>query len=138
MSHSHENKTTGLFQKYNKNDDGQLKYEEFKACLAEMNNGINLSDSEARAIFKDLDKTGSDSISSEEFYSFIPIINRFEYYDKDGDGEITTAELKQTFSEMGERATEEEIDGLMTEVDTNQNGKIDFMEFYQMTKKYQL
>ena len=138
MSHSHENKTTGLFQKYNKSDDGQLKYEEFKACLAEMNNGINLSDSEARAIFKDLDKTGRDSISSEEFYSFIPIINRFEFYDKDGDGEIATAKLKQTFLELGGNTSEEEIDRLMAEVDTNQNGKIDFMEFYEMTKKYHL
>ena len=118
--------------------DGQLKFEEFRTCLADLNNGIKVADSEARNIFNDLDNTGCGAISSEKFYSFIPIINRFEFYDKDGDGEIATAKLKQTFLELGGNTSEEEIDRLMAEVDTNQNGRIDFMEFYEMTKKYHL
>ena len=138
MSNNNNSKSTGLFHKYNMDSDGQLKFEEFRTCLADLNNGIKVADSEARNIFNDLDNTGCGAISSEKFYSFIPIINRFEFYDKDGDGEIATAKLKQTFLELGGNTSEEEIDRLMAEVDTNQNGRIDFMEFYEMTKKYHL
>merc|ERR1712155_188805 len=137
-SNNNNSKSTGLFHKYNMDSDGQLKFEEFRTCLADLNNGIKVADSEARNIFNDLDNTGCGAISSEKFYSFIPIINRFEFYDKDGDGEIATAKLKQTFLELGGNTSEEEIDRLMAEVDTNQNGRIDFMEFYEMTKKYHL
>ena len=101
-----------------------------------MNMEMHVSDEEARAIFDDLDEDGSGTISSKEFYSLIPIINRFQYYDRDGDGQISPEELKTTFEEMGDNFTDEEIDDLMDQVDTNRSGMIEFMEFYRLTKRF--
>ena len=101
-----------------------------------MNMEMHVSDEEARAIFDDLDEDGSGTISSKEFYSLIPIINRFQHYDRDGDGQISPEELKTTFEEMGDNFTDEEIDDLMDQVDTNRSGMIEFMEFYRLTKRF--
>ena len=139
MSNDHSslaNPLFGLFRRHDRNNDGQLEFEEFKACLNEMNMEMHVSDEEARAIFDDLDEDGSGTISSKEFYTLIPIINRFQYYDRDGDGQISPEELKTTFEEMGDNFTDEEIDDLMDQVDTNRSGMIEFMEFYRLTKRF--
>ena len=49
----------------------------------------------------------------------------FQRYDKDGDGFITKDELKEVLSKV-QTLTEADLEELMKDIDTDQNGKIDY------------
>lgn len=47
-------------------------------------------------------------------------------YDKEGQGFITTAVLKQILHEIDDELTDEELDGIIIEVDSDGSGTLDF------------
>ncbi|XP_066336426.1 calmodulin-like isoform X2 [Miscanthus floridulus] len=53
----------------------------------------------------------------------------FSLFDKDGDGTITTKELGTVMRSLGQSPTEEELQGMVDEVDADGSGAIDFQEF---------
>lgn len=54
----------------------------------------------------------------------------FSQFDKNGDGKLTAMELKAGISKIpGCTMTEEDVDNLMTVMDSNRNGFIDYTEF---------
>lgn len=59
----------------------------------------------------------------------------FSLFDRDGDGTITTKELGTVLRALGQNPTEEELRQMVNEVDTDQNGTIDFPEFLAMMHK---
>ncbi|KAA0725450.1 Calcium-binding protein 5 [Triplophysa tibetana] len=57
----------------------------------------------------------------------------FKEFDMDGDGEITTEELRCAMSKLlGEHMNEKEIDAVVREADNNGDGTVDFEEFVRM------
>ncbi|KAK2884816.1 hypothetical protein Q8A73_021290 [Channa argus] len=59
--------------------------------------------------------------------------NAFKEFDMDGDGEITTEELRQAMTKlMGEHMSQREIDSIVKEADDNGDGTVDFEEFVRM------
>ncbi|ERN01481.1 hypothetical protein AMTRI_Chr03g148140 [Amborella trichopoda] len=62
----------------------------------------------------------------------------FCLFDKDGDGRITLEELKTVIVSLGQNPTEEELHDMISEVDVNANGSIEFGEFlHLMARKMQ-
>eukprot|EP01096_Ripella_sp_DP13-Kostka_P014652 TRINITY_DN6693_c0_g1_i1.p2 TRINITY_DN6693_c0_g1~~TRINITY_DN6693_c0_g1_i1.p2 ORF type:complete len:185 (+),score=81.30 TRINITY_DN6693_c0_g1_i1:78-557(+) len=60
----------------------------------------------------------------------------FSVIDRDGDGEITTNELKVVLQSMGlTKVTETEIAQMISDVDTDRNGTVNFSEFLTMMHK---
>ena len=59
----------------------------------------------------------------------------FLVYDKDGDGFISAAELKQTMTDLGQELTDEEVDEMMREADIDGDGQVSFEEFVTMMTK---
>ncbi|XP_069114918.1 calmodulin-like isoform X2 [Argopecten irradians] len=59
----------------------------------------------------------------------------FRVFDKDGDGTVSATELGTVMRSLGENPTEEELEALVLEVDTDGNGTIEFDEFVRMMKK---
>ncbi len=53
----------------------------------------------------------------------------WNHFDKDQSGLIDLSELDQVVSELGLNATQEELDQLLSDFDTNQDGVIDYEEF---------
>ena len=49
----------------------------------------------------------------------------FKVFDRDNNGSISAAELRQVMASIGENLTEAEIDLIMSEVDRDGNGTID-------------
>ena len=56
----------------------------------------------------------------------------FRSMDERGVGYITPDELRYILRHLGERVDEEEIEGIISEVDSDGNGRIDFDEFFQI------
>lgn len=60
----------------------------------------------------------------------------FMLFDKDSDGRITSSELGIVMRSLGQRPTETELRNMVTLVDTDGNGTIEFNEFlFMMSKK---
>ncbi|KAJ7984475.1 hypothetical protein DPEC_G00355210, partial [Dallia pectoralis] len=62
--------------------------------------------------------------------------NAFKEFDSDGDGQITTEELRNAMIKlMGEHMSRREIDSIVREADNNGDGTVDFEEFVKMMSR---
>uniref|UniRef100_A0A0E0GQE2 Calmodulin-like protein 1 n=1 Tax=Oryza nivara TaxID=4536 RepID=A0A0E0GQE2_ORYNI len=68
----------------------------------------------------------ADQLSEEQIVEFR---EAFSLFDKDGDGSITTKELGTVMRSLGQNPTEAELQDMISEVDTDSNGNIEFKEF---------
>ncbi|MBA0806514.1 hypothetical protein Gohar_005965 [Gossypium harknessii] len=70
-----------------------------------------------------------DQLTDEQIAEFK---EAFSLFDKDGDGCITTKDLETVMRSLGQNPTEAELQGMINEVDADQNGTIDFPEFLNL------
>ena len=56
----------------------------------------------------------------------------FRIYDKEGNGFITTSTLKEILQELDPKLSEDELKGIIEEVDEDESGTVDFDEFMDM------
>ena len=56
----------------------------------------------------------------------------FKAFDRDGNGEVLTAELRHVMSGLGDKLTEEEREEMIREADVDGDGSINFEEFVRM------
>ena len=59
----------------------------------------------------------------------------FNLFDKDGDGTITTKEIRTVMRSLGQNPTEDELQEMINEIDVDGHGIIDFQEFLRMMVK---
>jgi len=127
------------FQNLDVNRDGTLTIKEITDGIQD---GAKLSAEQLERL-KKLDTDGSGSIDYTEFIAATintkkymkkeVMWSAFRLFDKDNDGHITKAELKTVLEEQqGGLMSEAEVDAIMTEIDTNGDGKISFSEFERM------
>ena len=56
----------------------------------------------------------------------------FSLFDKNGDGQIQTKELRSALRNLGQNPTDFELQSIFNEMDIDRNGTIDFTEFVKM------
>ena len=56
----------------------------------------------------------------------------FQIFDKDGDDYISPQELRSVMTQMGEPVTNDEVDAIIREADTDGDGSINYAEFFTM------
>lgn len=56
----------------------------------------------------------------------------FRLYDKDGNGFIPTTCLKEILRELDDQLTDEDLNGMIEEIDSDGSGTVDFDEFMEM------
>jgi calmodulin len=60
------------------------------------------------------------------------MIDAFKVFDKDGNGSISANELKFVLANTGEKLTQEEIEEMIREIDTDGDGYIDYRQFIRI------
>ena len=91
----------------------------------------------------DIDKDGSGSIDFEEFLDMMTakmsdkdsredIMKVFNLFDDDQSGKISLRNLKRVAKELGETMTDAELLEMIERADNDQDGEINFEEFYAM------
>ena len=135
-----------LFDSYDLNKNGKIERKEMKTILKKL--GKEGTEEEIEQIWKSMNKIESDStISFNDFIEFIKrfnlskntmstddIINAFEIFDKNHDGTLSINEFKHILMDLGQKFSEDEVNEIITEIDLDKNGKInyrDFVEFWQ-------
>eukprot|EP00921_Rhytidocystis_pertsovi_P016918 GHVQ01026646.1.p1 GENE.GHVQ01026646.1~~GHVQ01026646.1.p1 ORF type:complete len:393 (+),score=45.17 GHVQ01026646.1:740-1918(+) len=136
-----------IFVALDKNADGVLSTAEVEMGLTQLN--VDFGE-ETFFLLRDLDTDGSGSIDYTEFIA--ASINQklydqesvcqaaFAVFDLDGDGRITTDELRKVLEMtfVQEKFSSEMLRDIITEVDLDKDGCIDFEEFMTMMRDKQL
>ena len=94
-------------------------------------------------MIKEVDLNSDGKITLDEFINLMmknspdlqteeEVINAFRVFDKEGNGLISTAELKHIMMTIGDKMTEEEADEMIHEADIDDDGIINYEEFVRM------
>lgn len=105
--------------------------------------GMKPSELDLQDMINELDTNGTGEIEFEEFVNFmkLPINNQeaeeelreaFKIFDVDGNGFISTQDLREAMTKLGERLTSEEADEMIREVNFDNQGEINIEEFIIM------
>ena len=109
--------------------------------------GFRPSKEELTAILEEIDEDGSGEIEFGEFCQLCAMFlvedpdietmkrelkDAFRIYDKNGEGFITMETLRGLISELLAPLTPEELDGIISELDEDGSGTMDFDEFCEM------
>ncbi|KAB2007223.1 hypothetical protein ERO13_D10G012500v2 [Gossypium hirsutum] len=130
-----------MFTNMDTDKSGTITYEELKTGLARL--GSKLSEAEVKQLMEAADVDGNGTIDYIEFIS--ATMNRyrldrdellykaFQYFDKDNSGYITKDELETAMKEYG-MGDEASIRAVISEVDTDNDGRINYEEFCTMMR----
>ena len=135
-----------LFNQIDINGDGKInKQELLKGLQTKMKSNTLTKDVDEIFSNIDMDNNGyieyeefvRAAVSKEKFLSENVLRYAFRYFDKDGSGEITFDEIEEVFKESISDKTKlhDALQQIITEVDANGDGVIDFNEFVFIMKK---
>jgi calmodulin len=74
----------------------------------------------------------SDQLSEQQLCEYR---DSFALFDKNGDGKIDSGELGQVMRSLGKNPTNEELKDMIHDIDSDNNGTIDFNEFLSLMSK---
>ena len=105
--------------------------------------GQNPSDAELQDMIAEVDDDGSGEIEFEEFCEMMArkmnecdveeeLKQAFDMFDTDGNGFVTKDELKIVMEKLGEKLSSVEIDEMISEADTDNDGQVNWEEFRVM------
>ncbi|MBA0811840.1 hypothetical protein Gohar_025855 [Gossypium harknessii] len=130
-----------MFTNMDTDKSGTITYEELKTGLARL--GSKLSEAEVKQLMEAADVDGNGTIDYIEFISATMhryrldrdelLYKAFQYFDKDNSGYITKDELETAMKEYG-MGDEASIKAVISEVDTDNDGRINYEEFCTMMR----
>ncbi|KAK4492336.1 hypothetical protein RD792_003140 [Penstemon davidsonii] len=131
-----------MFKGMDTDNSGTITLEELKQGLSKQ--GTKLSEYEVKQLMEAADADGNGTIDYEEFITATMHLNRmdreehlytaFQYFDKDNSGYITIEELEQALIEFGMNDGKD-IKEIISEVDADNDGRINYDEFAAMMRK---
>lgn len=130
-----------VFKRFDANGDGKISSSELGEILRSM--GSRVGSQELGLMMKEADVDGDGFISLEEFIDLNTkgndratcledLKNAFQVFDLDRNGSISADELYQVLKGMGDGSTREDCKNMITSVDRNGDGLINFEEFKTM------
>ncbi|XP_042466648.1 calmodulin-like protein 3 [Zingiber officinale] len=138
-----------VFQMFDRDGDGSITKEELQESLKNL--GIQTAEEELAAMIEKIDANGDGRVDVEEFGELYRSVmmdesgdedpeedmrEAFDVFDQNGDGFITVEELRSVLSSLGlkQGRTVEDCKKMISKVDVDGDGKVNFKEFKQMMK----
>ena len=105
--------------------------------------GQNPTEEELEEIIREVDIDGNGEVDFNEFVLLMSkrlkateqednLQDAFNIFDESGNGEIVASNLFNVLQKLGENITLEEINEMISQIDINGDGKIDYSEFVQL------
>uniref|UniRef100_A0A1W7RAV8 Calglandulin n=1 Tax=Hadrurus spadix TaxID=141984 RepID=A0A1W7RAV8_9SCOR len=108
--------------------------------------GQSFNEKELRELIVEVDADGSGELEFDEFLVLTAkflveedaekmqqeLREAFRLYDKEGNGYINVSDLRQILRALDDKLTEDELDDMIAEIDTDGSGTVDFEEFMEM------
>jgi calmodulin len=130
-----------LFRLFDADKDEMLSAEELGQMMNALGEDPTLAD--VKSMIKEVNEEGEESIDFWNFLSLMvkkmktsriqdELVDAFKVFDCDHDGFITPDELMNAMAHLGEDLNQSEIEEMIKEADTENDGKLDFEEFEKM------
>ncbi|XP_015792357.1 troponin C [Tetranychus urticae] len=108
--------------------------------------GQTFEESDLQQLIEEIDADGSGQLEFDEFLTLCArflieedaeamqeeLREAFRLYDKEGNGYIKTSDLREILRALDDKLTEDELDEMIAEIDTDGSGTVDFDEFMEM------
>ncbi|KAF1002831.1 calcium-binding allergen Ole e 8-like [Apium graveolens] len=127
------------FKRFDANNDGQLSAEELSEVIKTL--GSTPSAEEITRMMEEIDTDKDGFVSLDEFAKFCSagsdngegeLREAFDMYDINRNGLISSSELHQILTKLGEKCTEQDCVKMITSVDSDGDGFVNFSEFKTM------
>lgn len=133
---------TRVFNRFDANADGKISADELADVILTLNSST--SPSEISGMMDQIDADRDGFISLEEFAGFCAaggdnvdgeLREAFELYDINKNGLISSSELGEILTRIGERCSEEDCVKMIESVDEDGDGFVNFEEFKTMMSR---
>lgn len=105
--------------------------------------GHNPTDAELKSMIAEVDSSRSGKIDFPQFLTLMrkqiknddaeeEVREAFKVFDREGTGLINAVHLKHAMTTIGEKLTEEEVNDMLKEADTRNDGHINYDELIQL------
>uniref|UniRef100_T1IUH6 EF-hand domain-containing protein n=1 Tax=Strigamia maritima TaxID=126957 RepID=T1IUH6_STRMM len=108
--------------------------------------GQTFEERDLKDLIDEIDSDGSGELEFDEFQQLAArfvveedseamqeeLRGAFRMYDKEGNGYINVSDLREILRALDDKLTEDELDEMITEIDTDGSGTVDFDEFMEM------
>lgn len=129
------------FAMYDLDGNGVITTRELGSVMRTL--GLNPTEAEILNFIKEVDTDNSGTISLKEFSVLMAgklknidteedIIEAFKVFDVANKGYITVHEMRHVMTNLGEKLTEQEIDDMMREADSDGDGIINYQDFVKI------
>jgi len=132
------------FDMFDREKTGQIETNMCGTILRTL--GQTFDEGDLESIIEEVDADGSGQLEFDEFLTLCArflveedaeamqqeLREAFRLYDKEGNGYIKTSCLRDILRALDDKLTEEELDEMITEIDTDGSGTVDFDEFMEM------
>merc|ERR1712188_340717 len=129
------------FSLFDKDGDGTITTKELGTVMRSL--GQNPTEAELHDMINEVDADGSGTIDFAEFLSLMSkkmkdadseeeLMEAFKVFDKDGNGFISSVELRHVMTNLGEKLTDDEVDEMIREADVDGDGQVNYDEFVKM------
>ncbi|PRT52688.1 Calmodulin [Wickerhamiella sorbophila] len=126
------------FSLFDKDHDGKISAKELGTVMRSL--GQTPSESEVADMINEIDMDNDGSVDFPEFLTMMArkikdtdteeeVREAFRVFDRNGNGYISSAELRHVLISIGDKLTEEEADEMIREADVDQDGQINYEEF---------
>ncbi|KAM4603366.1 calcium-binding protein 4 [Polymixia lowei] len=135
-----------IFKEFDYDADGFIHYKDIADCMRTM--GYMPTEMELIEIIQQIKMKWGGHVDFEDFCNLMgprmlaetahmvglkELRSAFKQFDSDGDGKITLDELKEAMKGLlGEKLKKGELEEILSDIDINKDGTIDFDEFVMM------